>query len=407
MDPITATLLVLATLGVTAKATGGGVAHAAAAVRGKPSPAVQKWNAREKARQARGEKTRTRPGIVRTLADNAISEWAEKQAQKHKARLGAIREMGPETQAKTRDKMLRRAQRHAAVAGTAARWGNTSKEQLQRITDDVARVLAERRTDRAVQRGDADPDPTDEDRQQEATDAIGDQVTSENEDADVIPFRRPDQPHMQGKPANPPTTPDDGDGTAQDQDHQERAQDNTTENGDGTETADPDPEQRPTDNAQHNTTDSNGGPTMAEQTQTVEITDLDSAIKYFTVMREHLNTLANKLSDDSTTAASNADGLSQQTNKLDEAQGALTSQGFTAGTILQSVNEASDLVPDAAKRLEEFAQDLPNIAEQVKQVATAMSRAEKALTDQKQITEQMQSQSSNGIANNTRFYQEA
>ena len=42
MDPISATLILLAAIGITTRAAGGGVAHAAAAIKGSPSPTVQK-----------------------------------------------------------------------------------------------------------------------------------------------------------------------------------------------------------------------------------------------------------------------------------------------------------------------------------------------------------------------------
>lgn len=208
MDPITVTLLFLAATGITVRAAGGGVAHAAAAIKGRSSPTVQKWEAREAARRARGEKPRQRPGALRTSWDNALSEWSEKQGHKHLGRMEAIREMSADTQAKERDKLLRKAQRRATLAGTVSKWGDHSKDGLQKVSADLRQVLDDKRASRAVRRGEAEPELTEEERQQQAIDVVvgvdnrQGEDTGEEQDAVVIPLRRSD---IAGNPGDPAT----------------------------------------------------------------------------------------------------------------------------------------------------------------------------------------------------------
>ena len=204
MDPITATILAMAVAGVAVRFMGGGVGVAAAAIKGQPSPAAQKWEARQKAKQADSAgRTQTggkrpeqhKPGLLRVLWDNAVEERTQKAAARHVGRMEALREMAGTEQAKAREKLLRQAQRRAAVAERIAGLGNQSWGYARRVAEDTAGVIHERRAEQAARRGQAaeadevDVDEPDTESFDEPVD--GDVVHEPAEtDAEVIPLRR-------------------------------------------------------------------------------------------------------------------------------------------------------------------------------------------------------------------------
>lgn len=194
MDPITAMILAMAIAGITSRFIGGGVAEAAAAIKGKPSPAAQKWQAREQARKAQGEHAEHKPGLFRVLWDNAIEERTQKAAARHVGRMEALREMAGAEQAKAREKLLRQAQRRAAVAEKVASWGNQSRGFARRVAEDTASVITERRAENVARRS-KDPAvnldaPAPENTEDDAADDEGVVHEPVEGEAEVIPFRR-------------------------------------------------------------------------------------------------------------------------------------------------------------------------------------------------------------------------
>lgn len=194
MDPITAMILAMAVAGITARFIGEGVGEAAAAVKGKPSPAAQKREAREKARRARGERpSASKPGLLRVMWDNAIEERTQKAAAKHVGRMEALREMSGHEQDKARQKLLRQAQRRAAVAERVAGLGNQSWGHARRVAEDTAALVNERRAERSTRRGetpDAVVEVPEPDQPAVEDDGADEGVVHESVDAEVIPLRR-------------------------------------------------------------------------------------------------------------------------------------------------------------------------------------------------------------------------
>lgn len=365
--------LITGALGIGIKTAGTGIAEAAAGIRGKPSPSAQRWEAREKARRAEGLPSRKRPtGAFRTVWQNAVEEWVVKQTQKHHGRMEGLRELGPQNSSKAKKKLLRQAEFQARLAAKSAKWFGTGRERLHKVSSELREVIAEKRAEFAGRRA-ATVDPAvDEDRQQQAAEAV----------AEIDEAQQSDESTNNASGDNVvPLFPN---GTQPDQ----QTDDSSTNTGGNTDM-----------------TASTAQPTQSNDQITVpEITDLATGKQWSDVMGPHFSELAAKFGDDVAILQSNAAGLENMVTEIENGQVALSEFG---GEIQASLVSASELVPAAAEGLKSVAETMPNIVEQLQQVSDAIAQLRSALEEQSGLAEEVQTQAANnGVASQTSWYQE-
>lgn len=383
MDPITITLVVIASAGLAVRWAGEGVAHAAAGIRGNPSPSVQRWEARERALRAQGLPSRDRPGLLRVFWENAVDRVAERQMQKHQGRLEAIREMGPQTATKARQKALRSLQRRAAVSEWLSRLTGSARERLRNVAHDTHQVLAERGAEWAAKREGSIPDSDSSDeRQRLAQQVLGHQQdqsdrAKEKQVADVIPFpvdgaSRPSKPtEEQGLSPKP----------------------NTTVNQEG---------------GQMSSSVVTPSATTSDSTSALpEPSNLETAIKWATTLRQHFEVMANKLGDDATTFASNATGFQRQEAAIEIGQSALAEAGFKQGGQVQAaLASAAELAPQASNEFEQLRRLATQLQEKLRSLRGEMDKVVKSLQSQRNLADEITAQKATaGAARKTDFYE--
>lgn len=380
-------VLLLFAIGWAAKAVGGGVAHAAAGISGRPSPTVAAWEAKEKARRASGHAPRQKPkSAFLTAWQNAVEKHVTKQEQKHHGQMAALRELGPGASDKARQKALKKANSRANFAAKSAKWLNTGRDRFSRIATDLHDVVTEKRAEAAARRADTDPEPTSEspDRQAQAAEAVADldqqnqdenkQDDAQGSDAKVIPINR-------GK---------DNAGQDTDSDAESTENTNTATEGNSTMTA----------TQQHAQNDTNN-PALPEPT------DLASSIQYANIVGAHLGNIGDKVIDDAAIFDNNAQALEQQVSAIETGQSSLAELGFTGGPIQGNLSKAAELAPAAAENFRQLQQLAQTLGEQLQEIRTAMAGVGNALKDQHNLADEVQSQDIvNGTANQTSFYRE-
>lgn len=450
MDPVTATLVVLAFLGLGARAVAAPVTDVFHAAKGKTPPSLEKWRARHEARLARGEPDNPAPSYWRRIWDNAAEARAAKAAQKHEARMRVIRELGPDRVDAYAAKLRKRAARWDAVGAAMSRFGNASWERAKQVAADAARVVAEKRAEHAA--ADHDQEISAEQRQQQAAEVLNGvdgslpeagAPTAEQPQADVIPFphgraqREPmseEEPRRGGEVECPPsptgrhdkkfhrsdaegcldygcihcgagfTSPRllDADGNV--------IRDFLTESMQRNNTADPVTEDESDGNeTSTESTEDTGGTEMSTNNTEVavpEITDLATGIQWAQAVGPHLDRVAERLAEDAEILANNAKNLSEQMQVIENGQANLANQGFE-GEVQTSLGSAAELVPQVSQDLSAIGEKMPALAEQLKTAANAIAQVKAALEGQRGISEQVQAHSANGVARETRFYQEA
>lgn len=145
----------------------------------------------------------------------------------------------------------------------------------------------------------------------------------------------------------------------------------------------------------------------AQTTTVPEIADLATGIEYTTTIGRHFTELGAKLAEDADVVGNNAEAFDSQVGVIEAGQAALSAQGF-GGVIQSSFGEVAEKLPSAAAKLRQVEQLLAEIGEEISSAASSMQSAKAALEEQRGLAEQVQAQAtSNGVARDTSFYQEA
>lgn len=393
--------LVLMAIGFVAKTAGGAVAHGAAAVRGKPSPTVEKWQAREKARQAAGLPSRPTPrGPFSTAWQNSVEKWVTKSEQRHYGRMQALRSLGPKTASKAEKRALRKAEFRARLAAKSASWFGTGRDRMQRISRDLREVVAEKRAQRAAEKsGAAEEEPS---RQEQAAAAVAD-LDKAKQDANndgsaenggtgatilVFPFAN----QSTGASAPGTSSPQNGEGSG------------STENNGTSEN---------TGGDQQMSTQTGSTITATQQQTTTEAvmpepTDLPTSIRWADAVGGHVTNLGNKMTDDAAICQNNAEHMGEQAAKIEGAKAALADLGFAeGGTVQFGLAKAQELAPAAAATFTELERLSRQLSEQLTEISGALSEVKGALEGQQGLADEAQSQNATaGVAKDTRFYLE-
>ncbi|GAA4891253.1 hypothetical protein [Saccharopolyspora cebuensis] len=445
MDPLTASLLLIALLGTTTKVAGAAVTDIVAKAKGETPPSLEKWRLRHQAKLARGEKSHPTPRYTRRLWDNATEARTAKAAQRHEARMQIIREGGPEAVARHKQRMRKRAARRAQVSATLAKWGNVSWDQAKRSARDTREVIAERRADRAA-RKDSSAAPVEDTplAGDQTTDQTAGQVTGQGEvaaaegtssgespgpqggagteepTAKVIPLRRDTPGSEQEQPdpaADPPTTANEPSGAPEPQ------EDTTPDpapgehpvsdsepappaDGPGTERTDTPQSASASSSTEAASRSTDQGSTIVTTQHSGEITDLSTALVYSRDTQAYCGLIVGTFEAACAQAQATSQAFNAELGKLETAQATLTEKGFN-GRIIGHLAATGESFAALSGEMSRIAEQLSALHDSLAEAQSGLAAAERAFTEQLGIQEQVQSQKANGVARDTDFYANA
>lgn len=354
--------LLIALIGIAARATGTVVVDGIAAARGSEPPSLVRTRQRHEAALARGETPDPRGGYMRRVIGDAVEVRNAKAAQKHEGRMRALRDRGPDAVKDYTTKYAKRLERRDKLGRALARFGQSSWEHTKKAAGSAYDTVQQKRAERKAERGQLDDAPTG-DRQEQAADAVKDSTPAEPATGDAASVT--DINSRRNRPAD-------------------------------TESS--------TTNQQEDTDMAN-----ATMTHDGEITDVESGYRYADVMVRHLGKLTTAVRDMNETLKGNGEGLKAQVATIESAEESLTAAGFMTGkAIPKALNDASEVAPQAAEVLAGMAGGIPDVLEQLEQATEAFAKLKAAFAAQRStIGESVTAQRANGTATKTKFYEDA
>ncbi|GAA0645686.1 hypothetical protein GCM10010174_80880 [Kutzneria viridogrisea] len=380
MDPFSLLLLSGVLAALLTKTVGAAATDVAAQVRGQTPPSLEKWKQRQAARAARGEAPEREPGPWLRRWRNAVEHRSAKAAQKHTARMEFLRDNGRDNVNRHKAKLARRAQRWDAIGSTVAGWGQDSWEAAKNAAAQAKDARDERKAwKKNEQMGevllDADLTPQDLEAADPNTPA---ETPGEEEgpEADVLPFRRPEQ-------AETPSTEEDSEQHGEDQDPHP---------------TDPDS----TDTTTEGTPQMSAAPTT--QNSSTEITDLDTAISYSTETARYADTVAGTLADIVGQIDGAVQGLQAEATQYDQAKSKLVEEGF-GQKVTSKLDAAAEALQLAVETLKTARDRVTASSEQVSSAGTEMRAASRVFSDQLAVAETVgAAQQDAGVSRRTSFY---
>lgn len=379
MDPISAIILVGIFVTVVGKTAGSGLTDAIAQAKGHTPPSLEKWRARQQTRHGKGGHPAREPGPWRRRWDNAVEHSTAKAAQKHQARMEHLRDSGRDAVDRHKARLRKRAERRDKIGATVAGWGGASWEAAQRGASAARSAYVERRDERQAWAENTRRD----------AETPGEPDGGEGQEAEVLPFRQPDQQH-DTDPAPEAAEPATAD----------RGQPDQAPTPADTELADH------TDNA----TATDGGTDMPAPTSspqapaTTEITDLDTAITYTGETVKYADDVAARLSEIVSLLTSAVEGLDSEAAQYEQGKASLEGEGFGA-KITGPFDTAMEALNTAAAAVRATTDQVSQASEQVTAAAGEMRTANKALAEQLAVAEQIgAARQDAGVSHRTDFY---
>lgn len=399
MDPLTALLVAILLTSLSAKTVGAAATDVIATARGKTPPSQEKWQARQKARAARGEAPEKDPGPMRRRWRNAVEERNVKAAQKHQARMELLNENAGTNVARHKDKLRKRAERWDKVGAKVSELGASSWE--------AAKTAATAASDKAKQAVEKAKEAYDEsqawkenarrDLHDPATELTpdtdsGDEpaataTDTDGPDAKVLPLRRPQPPASSG-PA--PASADDLDPPVSATAMECEIYDAGAEDQTALSTT---PE----------------GNTVTEQAQntSVEITDLNSAIDYCAATAKYTSTVESTLADLAEQIVAAMQGLTAEAASHEGALASIADEGFRE-KVTGCFTSAIDALTVAVAALKGAGEGVTTASDQVAVATGRMRDAMTVFSNQQGVAETVTAAKEDaGVSKNTDFYAHA
>ncbi len=441
MDPLSALLLAVLLTSLGAKTVLAAATDAIAVARGKTPPSQERWQARQKARAARGEAPEKDPGPVRRWWRNAVEEHNVKAAQKHQARMELLDENADANVARHKDKLRKRAERWDRVGAKISKLGSSSWDAAKN-----AAATAAAKTKDAVEKAKEaydehqawkenerrSPDPAFSDSEPEPEPDYG------GPDAEILPFRRPDTADSSGctwlllassQPCGDLVKPGDrfcpeheaqstrGCGWASGNSDfppctEPRVANNVVfcaghiaEYERRTGTTVPLPPKPVHDSTTTDTATAEGNTVSDNKKDTVEINDLDSAIAYCeATVRYTSGTITSTLGDLNAQLKAALDGLAAEATDHETALASIADEGFRE-KITGRFTAAIDALTVAVAALKGAQEGITAAEDQTATATSEMRSAKKFFEEQKGIAENVNAaKEDGGVAKRTAFY---